>query len=334
MTTTTRPAPLSPLEELAYAHRPPQLTVLADLVQMLSGAQAVTQLLVRGSLATGTPDRLSDVDLVVAVRDDRLPALMRSLDAVMSTEFGALLPGWRDTIVGDLGGAGYVYLLPHEGHLLQLDLYLCPASGVNALRRRIGPRLLWQEPRTDTGPDVDADVQVEAAAELARTATAPTDCSMLLVQAMVLHAMLRKRVLRGQEYIAYGLLHELHATCRDVIRTALVPHSGHHGWYHLPDEVGRTATGRECLAKLTDALTGPPVPTVAQADEALERIVRLAEQIAPHAVTGLADEITAYVGQASCAAPGCCGSWAPRSPPPCVSLTATPGPPPCSPTTG
>ncbi|MFE2759697.1 nucleotidyltransferase domain-containing protein [Streptomyces halstedii] len=152
MTTTTPPAPLSPLEEPAYAHRPPQLTVLADLVQALSGIPAVTRLLVRGSLATGTADRLSDVDLVVAVRDERLPALMGSLDAVMSTEFGTLLPGWRDTIVGDLGGAGFVYLLPHDGHLLQLDLYLCPDSAVDALRRRIGPGLLWQETRPDTGP--------------------------------------------------------------------------------------------------------------------------------------------------------------------------------------
>ncbi|MFD5935541.1 nucleotidyltransferase domain-containing protein [Streptomyces sp. NPDC060333] len=296
MTTTTPPAPLSPLEELAYAHRPPQLTVLADLVQSLSGIPAVTQLLVRGSLATGTADRLSDVDLVVAVRDARLPALMTSLDALMSTEFGTLLPGWRDTIVGDLGGAGFVYLLPHDGHLLQLDLYLCPDSAVDALRRRIGPRLLWQETPNGTASNTDADAgaRAETAADLARTAAAPPDCSTLLVQAMVLHAMLRKRVLRGQEYIAYGLLHQLHATCRDMIRTSLVPHSRHHGWYHLPDEVGRTTIGRECLAELTDALSGPPVPTVAQADQTLERIVRLTGRIAPHAVTALSDEITAY----------------------------------------
>ncbi|MFJ5850814.1 nucleotidyltransferase domain-containing protein [Streptomyces sp. NPDC092903] len=294
MTTTTPPAQLSPLEELAYAHRPPQLTVLADLVQTLSGVPAVTQLMVRGSLATGTADRLSDVDLVVAVQDEQLLALLESLDSVMSTEFGALLPGWRDTIVGDLGGAGFVYLLPHDGHLLQLDLYLCPDSKADALRRRIGPRLLWQQTRADTGPDPSAEVRTLTEAELARTAAVPASCSTLLVQAMVLHAMLRKRAMRGQEYIAYGLLHQLHETCRDMIRTALVPHSRHHGWYHLPDEVGRTTIGRECLAELTDALSGPPVPTVAQADQALERIVRLTGQIAPHAVTTLSDEITAY----------------------------------------
>ncbi|MEV8101720.1 MULTISPECIES: nucleotidyltransferase domain-containing protein [unclassified Streptomyces] len=286
------PTELTPLEELAHAHRPVQLAVLGDLVQALSATTAVTHLLVRGSLATGTADRLSDVDLVVAVRDEQLPTLMGSLDTLMSTTFGTLLPGWRDTIVGNLGGAGFVYLLPHDGHLLQLDLYLCPTSAVHALRRRIGPRLLWQGPGAqDTA---DADTQRQTAQELARATEAPADCGSLLVQAMVLHAMLRKRLARGQQYIAYGLLHDLNATCRDVIRTALVPHSRHHGWYHLPDEVGRSTTGRECLAELTEALTSPPVPNRAQADEALERIVRLAQRIAPHAVASLADEITAY----------------------------------------
>ncbi|MCX4458644.1 nucleotidyltransferase domain-containing protein [Streptomyces sp. NBC_01728] len=292
-TSVSAPSELPAIEELAHAHRPAQLAVLGELVHALSATTAVTHLLVRGSLATGTADRLSDVDLVVAVRDDQLPALMGSLDALMSTTFGTLLPGWRDTIVGNLGGAGFVYLLPHDGHLLQLDLYLCPTSAVGALRRRIGPRLLWQGPGAEDA--TDADTQRQTAQELAHAAQAPADCGSLLVQAMVLHAMLRKRLARGQQYIAYGLLHDLNVTCREVIRTALVPHSRHHGWYHLPDEVGRTATGRECLAELTEALTSPPVPTVAQADQALDRIVRLARRIAPHAAGSLTDEITAYL---------------------------------------
>ncbi|MFI1734957.1 hypothetical protein ACH40E_38240 [Streptomyces acidicola] len=291
-TVVSEPGELPAIEELAHAHRPAQLAVLGDLARTLSATTAVTHLLVRGSLATGTADRLSDVDLVVAARDETLPALMGSLDALMATTFGALLPGWPDTIVGDLGGAGFVYLLPYDGHLLQLDLYLCPTSAVEALRRRIGPRLLWQGPGADD--TADAETRGRTAQELARAAQEPADCRALLVQAMVLHAMLRKRLTRGQQYIAYGLLHDLNVTCREVIRTALVPYSRHHGWYHLPDEVGRTATGRECLAELTEALTSPPVPTVAQADEALERIVRLAQRIAPHAVGSLTDEITAY----------------------------------------
>ncbi|MBB5939248.1 hypothetical protein [Streptomyces zagrosensis] len=154
------------------------------------------------------------------------------------------------------------------------------------------PPLLWQGPGSEEA--ADEDIRRQTAQELARAAEAPADCGSLLVQAMVLRAMLRKCPARGQQYIAYGLLHDLNATCRDVTRTALVSQSRRHGWYHLPDEVGRTATGRGCLAELTDALTSPPVPTVAQADEALERIVRLARWIAPYAVGSLTDEIATY----------------------------------------
>ncbi|MFE5140687.1 hypothetical protein ACFRDV_23915 [Streptomyces fagopyri] len=150
---------------------------------------------------------------------------MRNLDALMSSVVGTLLPSWRDTIVGNMGGAGFVHLLPHDGHLLQRDLYLCPTSAVGALRRRIVPRLLWQGPGADDL--AGADVQRRTAQELARATQTPVDCGHLLVQAMVLHAMLRKCLARGRQYIAYGLLHDLNATCRDVIRTALVPHSRH-----------------------------------------------------------------------------------------------------------
>nr|WP_307531859.1 nucleotidyltransferase domain-containing protein [Streptomyces umbrinus] len=49
----------------------------------------MTHLLVRGSLATGTADRLSDVDLVVAVRDDRLPALIEDIEHAVRTHRSA-----------------------------------------------------------------------------------------------------------------------------------------------------------------------------------------------------------------------------------------------------
>lgn len=280
------------LAELTAAHRLSQLTVLEDLVVTLSSATTVTHLLVRGSLADGTADRLSDVDLVVAVRDDQVPAVIAALDLLMSNRFGALLPGWRDTIVGPLGGAGSVYLLPHGGHLLQLDLYLCPTSTVGALRRRTGARLLWQGEDTQTGAGPAG--QETAARALEQLAGEPSDCGTLLVQAVVLHAMLRKRLARGQRYIAYDLYHQLHATCAALMRTALVPQSRHHGWYHLDDEIGRTAAGRECLRELEEALSGPAVPALAQADQALEQVMRVAELAAPAAVADLADELAAY----------------------------------------
>ena len=292
--TTTSLAPSgqpSALDQIAAAHRPAQLLVLDKLITALTAGDAVTHLLVRGSLATGTADRLSDVDLVIGVRDGLLAELMGRLDALMAIQFGVLLPGWRDTIVGALGGAGFVYLVPHEGHLLQLDLYLCPASGIEQLHGRVEARVLWQAPGAN---EVAAVERCEAAEALARFADTPADCGQLLVQAVVLHAMLRKRIARGQTFIAYQLLYLLHATVRDLTRTALVPHSRHHGWYHLPDEVGRTATGRAALGQLEAALADRPLPDVGQADRVLQLALGLGEQLAPQAAGELADQIAAY----------------------------------------
>jgi hypothetical protein len=72
-----------------------------------------------------------------------------------------------------------------------------------------------------------------------------------------------------------------------------MPHSPHHGRYHLV-EVGHTAVGRECLRDLDDAIREPAVPTLEQADRALDRIVHIAERIAPAAAAALAAELTAY----------------------------------------
>ncbi|MBB5939246.1 hypothetical protein [Streptomyces zagrosensis] len=56
----SEPSELPAIEELTHAHRPVRLAFLGDLTQVLSATTAVTHLLVRGSLATGTADRLSD----------------------------------------------------------------------------------------------------------------------------------------------------------------------------------------------------------------------------------------------------------------------------------
>ena len=291
--TTTVPAPApgaSTLEELAAAHRPEQLVVLEALMDALTTSSAVTHLMVRGSLAAGTADRLSDLDLVVAVADNQLAEMLDLIDPLMDVLFGALLPGWPDNIVGNLGGTGRVYLLPHSGHLLQLDLYVCPASAAESLRQRTGARVLWQAPELAAATKQEQQAATQALAQLA--ARAP-DCTALLVQAVVLHSMLRKRLLRGQLHIAFGLQHQLTETCRDIVRTVLVPHSAHHGWYHL-SEIGRTSAGRACLRDLDAAIRLPAVPTLEQVDQGLERIVTIAERIAPVAVAALADELAAY----------------------------------------
>jgi predicted nucleotidyltransferase len=114
------------VEDLAVANRPPQFSVMEHLTDLFGRSPAVTHLLVRGSLASGTADRMSDIDFVIAVKDQHFIEFTKALDILMTVEASAIMPGWRDTIVRRMGGIGYVYLAVINGGLLQIDIYVVP----------------------------------------------------------------------------------------------------------------------------------------------------------------------------------------------------------------
>jgi hypothetical protein len=288
---TLAPAPATlQLTELTEANRPTQLPLLTRIAELMSASAAVTHLLVRGSLASGTADRLSDVDFVVGVHDRDLPAFTAALEDLMTVAGGALLPGWRDTIVADLGGIGFVFLVQHEGRLQQVDLYLAPASQVGALRRKVAAKVLLERPPADLSPAHTA----RATAHVAELLRRPRSCTELLIEHLVLAVLLHKRIQRGQRFVAYAEWHLLHTATKDLLKTALAPASQYWGWYQLREELALTPIGRACLADLDAAITSPAVPVTADVDAALDRVLALVERACPNALDGLADAITAY----------------------------------------
>ncbi|MGW2327799.1 nucleotidyltransferase domain-containing protein [Streptomyces sp. NPDC001700] len=286
--------PLAPAElrlaELTEANRPAQLPLLTRIAGLLAASAAVTHLLVRGSLASGTADRLSDVDFVVGVHDQYLPAFTSALDDLMTVAGGALLPGWRDTIVADLSGIGFVFLVQHEGTLQQVDLYLAPASQITDLRRTVGGKVLLERP-----PAEITTSQIEQARACVAELTArPRSCTELLIEHLVLAVLLHKRIQRGHRFVAYAEWHMLHTATKDLIKTALAPASRFWGWYQLREELALTPIGRACLADLDAAVTSPAVPEAADVNAALDRVLVLTARACPNALDGLADAITAY----------------------------------------
>jgi hypothetical protein len=230
--------------------------------------------MVRGSLAHGTADRLSDVDFVVGVHDAQLPSFVDALNALMSIEAGALLPGWRDTIVADLGGVGLVFLVPDDGRLHQIDLYLVPASRIPGLRETVSTAvILDRQPAPAAAPAI-AVAESFAAAFLAR----PRTCTELLIEHLVLAVLLHKRIKRGQRFVAYSEWHRLHTATKDLIKTALAPASQFWGWYQLREEIAVTPIGRACLGDLDAAISGPAIPETADVNGAIERAIALVER--------------------------------------------------------
>lgn len=279
------------LEALAAANRPEQFTVMDHTMRLLSASPAVTHLVVRGSFATGTSDRLSDVDLVVGVREADYTAFVAAHDALIATSLNQLLPAWPDTIVPDLGGLGFVHLLVHRHMLYQLDLYLAPSGRIEHIVNATRGRVMYTAP-DHTPTSAGGDTQVEAFINAHRQ-TPPT-CTDLLVEALVLTWLIRKRIVRGQQFMAYKEAHQLTTAARSLVRTALSPDTAYLGWYHLETDLGATPIGRDCLHALAELAAAPAVPTLASLERALDTVLALAGKAAPEAVEQLGRAIDAY----------------------------------------
>jgi predicted nucleotidyltransferase len=206
------------LTELAEANRPEQFALLEYVAERLTSSDAVTTLLVRGSLARGTADRLSDIDFVVGVRDSQFEEYVSVLDALATTELGSILPGWRDSIVGDMGGLGFVYLIGWAGQLQQLDLYLVPASRIGQVREQADCQTIFTRDRSAEF-EPDSTTARFVSGEVSR----PRTCTDLLVEAMVVGYLIRKRISRGQRFIAYSEVFLFNTAAKNLIKAALAP---------------------------------------------------------------------------------------------------------------
>ncbi|MEV6865411.1 hypothetical protein AB0M44_30945 [Streptosporangium subroseum] len=280
---------LDALNRLAAVNRPSQFAIMEHVINCLAASPAVTHMLVRGSFARGTSDRLSDVDLVVGITPTAFEEFVGVHDALVATKLGAIMPGWPDKIVPRMGGLGYVHLIEHDGKLHQLDLYLAPSDQIDAITALTRGHIVYSNPdaaTSDPGPAV--------ARFIADRLAAPPTCEQLIVEALVLSWMIHKRILRGQQFMAYAETHMLYTAARSLIRTALSPQTAFYGWYHLDTHIAITPIGRSCLRELEALITSSPLPTIASLTGSLERILALAERAAPQAVDALRLSISAY----------------------------------------
>ncbi|MEV6631915.1 hypothetical protein AB0M54_14300 [Actinoplanes sp. NPDC051470] len=277
------------LNNIAAVNLPRQFGLLEKAIGVIGRSSTVHSLHVRGSLAAGTADRLSDLDFIVAVHDPSFGPFIRIIDTLMSAELGALLPGWRDTIVARMGGLGYVFLVPHEGVLQQIDLYAVPVSRLDTVLARTKAMPVYQ---ADGERFQRHSQQVDWL--INSTLDRPYTTRELLVEILVLGHMIHKRIARGQRYVAYAEMFALHTAAKNLIKAALAPGSAFYGWYQLGEEIGTTPIGRQCLAGLDRLISGNPIPQSGDLTAALNIVLELAERAAPDAVAGLRPAIAAY----------------------------------------
>lgn len=270
---------------------PVQARLLASVSKLLASSPVVTRLSVRGSLAAGKSDRMSDIDFIIGVRDEDFAEFCESLDDLMAAELGAIFPGWLDTIVRDLGGLGYVYLVTADDGLYQIDAYVVPASREPEARRRTRAETVYAVPASLPDDRALDSARRFIDAQRARTRS----CSELLVEVLALAHMLGKRIQRRQHFIAFDHTYLLLTAVKDLTKTALAPTSTSWGWYHLEEELGSTAVGRGCLADLTSLVARPTIETTDALAATVRRILRIAGRAAPESVQELSPALDSYL---------------------------------------
>lgn len=278
-------------ESTIRENSPVQARLLSSAAELLAGSPAVSRLSVRGSLAAGKSDRMSDIDFVIGVRDDHFAEFCDALDDLMAAELGAIFPGWHDIIVRDLGGLGYVYLVTSGNGLYQIDTYVVPDSEEPGARRRTRAQTIYADPTSPPGADAADAARRFIGAQRARTRS----CSELLVEILTLAHMLSKRVRRGQHFIAFDHTYLLMTAVKDLVKTALAPTSTSWGWYHLEEELGSTSAGKSCLADLTSLISRPVIEAPETLVDTVRCALRIASRAAPESVQELSPALESYL---------------------------------------
>lgn len=144
----------------------PQRHLFKKLTKVFSADEHVKQVIQRGSFAKNESDRASDIDILLVVDDDAVAEVIARLGASIGSVCTLLTAeGWVDTIVPDFGGIGYVFLVKCQERLIQLDVYITPASWSERIHQLKEKAVLYEasgfKPRYDTLETSKAAVRVQ-----------------------------------------------------------------------------------------------------------------------------------------------------------------------------
>ena len=209
-----------------------QARVLQEFAETLAGRPWCCDLLLRGSLARGSSDAYSDIDLVATVAEEHFDGAINDLTNVLPLSLRGGLPPWLDRLVSDFGGIGFVYLLQVDGQQWgEVDIYLLPHhrqqrlfghGPVLSLRKSAGRKA------SDTSLDADLDVTRQRHGQLAMH-----DLQQAVLACYVEAFLLRKRLLRRDQFQTFADTYATAQCVRDLIVLACAPLREEWGWHGL-----------------------------------------------------------------------------------------------------
>ncbi|MGA8821164.1 MAG: nucleotidyltransferase domain-containing protein [Xanthobacteraceae bacterium] len=216
-----------------------QSHVLDDVNRRLLASLWTRETLLRGSMARGSADSESDIDLVAVTADAEFETALRDLTSELPQFLPGRLPPWLDGIVRDFGGMGFVYLLRiSEQKWGQLDIYLLPQSRKQQLLDNEFALAL----QCDGGIKPFAG-QAATPVDSARRhfeEHAGADVEQAVLACYVAMFLLRKRLIRGDRLQTFADTYATALRVRDLIFAACYADRPERGWRDVPNAAERS----------------------------------------------------------------------------------------------
>lgn len=249
------------ISDLFLGARSAQSDMLESTLLAFTASPWLRRAYVRGSIASGEYDRVSDIDFVAVYSPRHFNKIVELSPDIMASHFHVLLPPWLDSIVPDFGGVGFVYLVEYNGKVVTIDLYFLPESKIAIITKLTDVKLLYCNSDNDLKQCKGTTQRSTEAGTPRRYGYTPDSerdvTTSLVVEIFVLAIFLMKRIARGQIFLNYSETHRQTCALNRLWRAVYdVPHVDF-GFYHLEKALFSSVGGRRFSQPLLRTIQSP-----------------------------------------------------------------------------
>jgi predicted nucleotidyltransferase len=277
------------IHNLILKNKPKQFELISDLKNHFLSNINISELLIRGSIAEGTCDRLSDIDFVIACRDDSYIDLVESLDEFLNSKFDILFPGWYDSIVPDFGGLGFVYLLFYDSKIYQLDVYVLPNSQVSSMKKRILVKSIFKN-NNISQINTPAEKNIDFCKRFSKNGDITEN---IFIESLIIGFLVYKRIHRSQYFLNFCETKILLNSYKNLIRSRYDPKYLQYGWYKL-ENLHNHDEGKVWLKSLKKFIEKSTIQDLESLGEFMREILKFIHVNEPKVISKYEKSINRY----------------------------------------
>jgi len=216
-----------------------QILLVKKLIKYFSSNNNIKGVVIRGSIAKGTSDRSSDVDLLLITKNNKFISTINSLNKLLASQVELLgEDGWVDKIVPNFGGIGFVYMCKFEGKLIQLDVYVLPEENSERISKFKDKYFVYKKGELKYKKGVNYEKH-NFNKELDKFILSRSEKFQIFFEVMLMYEMLLKHILRKDVFLAYKYRYHAHEKLLYLLRYILDPVTRNYYFYDVNRHLGK-----------------------------------------------------------------------------------------------